>query len=189
MNEIGRRGLAALAMAMVLAAPCPPPALASEPARSGAERTLARIAALAGDWEGTYEWSGARTSKGELKATYSTTGNGSAVVESILMDGITVMTSVYHLDGADLRMTHYCAARNQPRLKALSLAEAAGHVKFGFIDVTNVTSPDQGYVDAVELRLGEEELGITFAFGGGAPRAVERIRLRRARGTQGDPGR
>jgi hypothetical protein len=51
------------------------------------------------------------------------TGNGSALVESLIMGGVPTMTTVYHLDEADLRMTHYCGAKNQPRLKAAK----AGH--------------------------------------------------------------
>src|SRR5262245_26894912 len=83
-------------------------------------RVLERLRGLAGDWEGSLEWSGARTGTGRVKASYSTTGYGSAVVENLYMgdDALPSMTSVYHLDGSDLRMTHYCGARNQPRLKA-----------------------------------------------------------------------
>jgi hypothetical protein len=43
---------------------------------------LAQIRALAGDWEGTFEWTGARSGAGNMSATYSLTGNGSAVVTS-----------------------------------------------------------------------------------------------------------
>ncbi len=76
-----------------------------------------QLKSLAGDWEGTYEWTGTGAG-GSMTATYSLSGNGSAVVETLTMGGVPGMTSVYHLDGADLRMTHFCAAQNQPRLKA-----------------------------------------------------------------------
>ena len=85
---------------------------------STSARALDQLKTLAGNWEGTFEWTGARTANGTMKAAYYTTGNGSAVVENLIMENATVMTSVYHLDVADLRMTHFCGAQNQPRLKA-----------------------------------------------------------------------
>jgi hypothetical protein len=63
---------------------------------------------LAGDWTGTFEWTGGRKDSGKMNATYYLTGNGSAVVENLTIGGLPSMTSVYHLDGSDLRMTHYC---------------------------------------------------------------------------------
>jgi hypothetical protein len=66
-------------------------------------RRGARAASRPGpEWEGSFEWIGARTATGTVNATYSETGNGSAVVENLAMDGVPAMTSVYHLDGADL---------------------------------------------------------------------------------------
>jgi hypothetical protein len=64
-----------------------------------------KLRGLSGDWEGTVAWSGQPPEK--VGAHYYTTGNGSAVVENLTND----MTSVYYLDGTDLRMTHFCAAR------------------------------------------------------------------------------
>lgn len=75
------------------------------------------IKGLVGQWEGTVEWSGARSDKGQMGATYQQAGNGSAVVETLSIASEPLMTSVYHLDGPDLRMTHYCAAGNQPRFR------------------------------------------------------------------------
>ena len=50
-----------------------------------------------------------------MNATYYVTGNSSAVVENLINESTPVMTSVYHLDGRDLRMTHFCGAQNQPK--------------------------------------------------------------------------
>src|SRR5947209_6734630 len=116
-----------------------------------AATTFAKLKSLVGDWEGTLEWTGARTGTGSMNASYYLTGNGSALVENLIMDGAPVMTSVYHLDGADLRMTHYCGAQNQPRLNAERIDAANGAVDFRFVDITNLQSPDAPHVHGLEL--------------------------------------
>jgi len=141
---------------------------------------FARLRALAGEWEGTFAWTGARTSTGAMNATYYLTGNGSALVENLTMAGVPTMTSVYHLDGADLRMTHYCGAGNQPRLKAEHIDNAQGIVDFGFIDATNLLSPDAPHVHGVELRfLDGDHFTLTFLFQSGSKESRERIALTR----------
>ena len=152
-------------------------------AETPAAAALARIAALAGDWAGTAEWTGARTGSYSLKARYYMTGMGSAVVEDLISEnGVPSMSSVYHLDGADLRMTHYCGTRNQPRLKASKIDSAAGAVDFAFVDVTNLVSPDAPHVTGLELRFGDEDhFTMTFLFEGGGKSSRERISLQRAR--------
>jgi hypothetical protein len=146
-----------------------------------AGKMLERLASLEGQWSGTLEWSGARTDKGTLQASYYVTGNGSAVVENLIMHGKPSMTSVYHLDGADLRMTHYCAARNQPRLKADKID--GDSARFAFIDVTNVGPQNKGHVEGATIRIVDaDNIVIEFVFQGGGPRAVETIKLRREPG-------
>lgn len=109
--------------------------------QEGASAALTQLRGLAGEWEGSYVWSGARTATGTMNVTYYETGNGSAVVENLTVDGVPSMTSVYHLDGADLRMTHYCGAQNQPRLRARTIDLAKGILDFDFVDATNLRSP------------------------------------------------
>jgi hypothetical protein len=147
----------------------------------GAE-ALASLRSLAGEWEGPLEWSGARTGTGTMSVSYSLTGNGSAVVENISdVGGATpAMTSVYHLDGADLRMTHYCGAENQPRLRAQHIDIAHGAIDFAFVDVTNLRSPGAPHVHGVEMRLMDpDHITLTFLFRSGGQESRERITLTR----------
>lgn len=144
---------------------------------------LARLAALAGDWEGSFEWIAGRTDRGAMNARYFTTGNGSAVVENLIQDGVPVMTTVYHTDGPDLRMTHYCAARNQPRLKASKIDLAEGVLDFVFVDATNLASPEAPHATGLEVRFGDaDHLTLMFTFESGGKASRERISLQRARG-------
>ncbi len=141
---------------------------------------LAQLRDLAGEWEGSFEWTGARTARGKVNATYAETANGSAVIENLAMNGVPSMTSVYHLDGADLRMTHYCAAQNQPRLKARQIALAKGVLDFDFVDATNLRSPDAPHVYGLEMRLlNVDHITLAFLFEGSGKRSKELIDLKR----------
>jgi hypothetical protein len=147
---------------------------------SAGARALNQLRTLAGNWEGTFEWTGARSGNGAMKASYYTTGNGSAVVENLVMESAPVMTSVYHLDGGDLRMTHFCAAQNQPRLKARQIDLAKGIIDFDFVDITNLPAPDAPHVRGLEMCLIDpNHLTITFLFQSGDKESRENIALKR----------
>jgi hypothetical protein len=139
-----------------------------------------KIRSLAGDREGSFECSGARTDKGKMDAGYYLPGNGSAVVENLLQDGKPMMTTVYHLDGPNLRLTHYCAAQNQPWLKAQRIDLAHNAVDFAFVDVTKMRSPDAPHVRGLEWRMVDaDHVKLTFLFEAGSKQSRETIQLRR----------
>lgn len=141
---------------------------------------LAQLRGLAGEWEGSLEWTGARTGTGKVNASYYETGNGSAVVENLAMNGVPSMTSVYHLDGADLRMTHFCAAQNQPRLRARQIDIAKGALDFDFVDGTSLPSADTPHVYGLEMRLLDaDHITLAFLFEAGGKRSREFIDLKR----------
>jgi hypothetical protein len=163
---------------LLLSAAAPPDAQ-----EGPATRMFERLKTLAGEWEGSFEWSEGRTGSGTLHVSYYLTGGGSALVENLVMGGVPTMTTVYHLDGSDLRMTHYCAARNQPRLKAVRFDEAQSSAEFTLVDVTGVGPKNPGHVEAFFVRLLDgDRLNLRFTFGGGPGRSgVENILVRRLR--------
>jgi hypothetical protein len=144
-------------------------------------KALDQIKALIGNWSGTFQWTGGRNDSGSMKATYYVTGNGSAVVENLMNESTPVMTSVYHLDGPDLRMTHFCGAQNQPRLKARRIdLDHHGAIDFEFVDATNLRSPDAPHVHGLEIRLIDpNHLTLTFLFQSGSVESREEINLKR----------
>lgn len=103
-----------------------------------------RLKSLVGTWE--YERDGERR-----EVVYSLTADGSALIERF-----TNMSSVYHLDGSDLRVTHYCGAKNQPRMKAYAYDPEKGVVSFDFVDVTNVAKPDDYHTREVRITFFNE---------------------------------
>jgi hypothetical protein len=90
-----------------------------------AKAAFARLKTLKGTWKSQINSDDqspdhkekAKHDGAEPPVVFSLTGAGSAVVETQFPGMGHEMVSVYHLDGDDLRMTHYCAAGNQPRVK------------------------------------------------------------------------
>ena len=143
-------------------------------------KALGQIKALIGNWSGTFQWTGGRNDSGSMNASYYVTGNGSAVVENLMNESTPVMTSVYHLDGGDLRMTHFCGVQNQPRLKARRIDPVHNAIDFEFVDATNLRSPDAPHVHGLEMRLIDpNHLTLTFLFQSGPVESREEINLKR----------
>ncbi len=143
-------------------------------AQTNANAVFDKFRALSGDWEGTVAWSGQPPSK--IGAHYHVTGNRSAVVEDLTND----MTSVYYLDGSDLRMTHFCAAQNQPRLKADSFGRNNNSITFSFVDITNLRSPSAGHVQGLDVEfLAPDHIKLQFHFVADGKERDELLDLRR----------
>jgi len=154
--------------------------LAQTSSAAKASTAFGKLASLAGEWEGTYAWSGGRNVSGKMDARYYATGHGSALVENLIQEGTPVMTTVYHMDGDDLRMTHFCAAQNQPRLKATAFDPDGNGVTFSFVDITNLRSPGAGHVHGLEVRfLDADHITLKFHFKGGDKDSDELVDLRR----------
>lgn len=104
-----------------------------------------KLKTLAGKWKGT----NADGQAGQV--TYQVLSGGSAVVEILAPEGEETMITVYHMDGNDLRLTHYCSAQNQPRLKATSVSPEGRVVSFAFVDATNLPSTSAGHIHNLEI--------------------------------------
>jgi hypothetical protein len=116
------------------------------PATITARDALARLKSLAGTWTGT-------AGGGPATVRYRLTGGGSAVVEELFPGTEHEMMSVYHLDGDDLRMTHYCAAGNQPRMKLDRAASSPGALVFAFDGGSNLDPAKDAHMHEGRLVL------------------------------------
>jgi hypothetical protein len=123
----------ALVVAGLMAGPVAGGADKAAPAGTDGASALARLKGLAGEWRGHI-----LTPDGPpVTVVYSVTGGGSTVEEKLFPGTPHEMVTMYHLDGADLVLTHYCAGGNQPRMKLIPSTDAA-ELRFDFTGGTNI---------------------------------------------------
>lgn len=104
-----------------------------------------KMKTLVGEWQGT-------TGSGKsVKLTYRVTSGGSVVMETLSPADEETMVSMYHLDGDRLLMTHYCAAGNQPRMRAGKVSADSRQIEFTYQDATNLPSPDTSHMRGLVL--------------------------------------
>ncbi len=104
-----------------------------------------KIKGMAGTWEMPGE-----DGKMMTAAVFSVSSNGSVVREIMFPGQSHEMTNLYHLDGASLVVTHYCAAGNQPRMRAQHM-DADGSINFTFDSVTNLKTPTTEYMGGLKV--------------------------------------
>ncbi|MCE9584649.1 MAG: hypothetical protein K8T20_19330 [Planctomycetes bacterium] len=79
-----------------------------------------------------------------------------SIVHATMMPGTPYeMTNVYHMDGPSVVMTHYCAAGNQPRMRATEAA--GGTIVFRADSVTNLRSADETYMGSMVLKIADAD--------------------------------
>jgi hypothetical protein len=126
-----------------------------QPAQDGlsARQVFAHFQGLAGAWRGrsTKGWTG--------EALFEVIAAGSVVVETSRFQAHPdeTMMTMYHLDGSTMLLTHYCVAKNQPRLEMSSLSEDGKKVTFRFRDGTNLASRNQGHMDSVVYQFEDQD--------------------------------
>ena len=111
-----------------------------------------RMKALAGVWEGTSDMS----KEGEkVRVEYRLSSGGSSIVETLFPGKPEEMVSVYYDNKGQLTMTHYCALRNQPRMK-LTNADAQ-NLNFMFVDGTNIDPKKDAYMRSLTISFVDKD--------------------------------
>jgi hypothetical protein len=140
---IRNRHAASLAMAMVVSLALPARADRARQRVVDADQAFERLKSLVGRWEG-------RSPRGgTARVTYELVSGGSVLVERFGSDDLPgggAMLTTYYLDGTHLMLTHYCLAKNQPRLRAERFDPARGELEFVFAGATNLTDPRAGHM-------------------------------------------
>lgn len=109
---------------------------------------------LAGDWTGGPDADG--NGALDMRVNYRVSSAGSAVVETLFPGQPHEMVTVYHLDGDDLTLTHYCALGNQPRLKA-SRDGWPREFHFTFAGGCNVEEGKGQYMGEARLKIIDDD--------------------------------
>ena len=105
-----------------------------------------KIKGLAGDWEGTAL--GQR-----VTANYKVMSAGSTVM--MVLPGHRPgeeMVTMFHTDNKNLMVTHYCSAKNQPRMRMVPTKDK-NVIRFEFMDATNLPTPGTGHMVGLTLKM------------------------------------
>jgi len=122
---------------------------AEEKAASTAVQQFEALKKLAGDW---VEIGKDGKPTGTVVSSIRVTSGGSAVHETIFPGTEKEMVTVYHLDGADLVLTHYCMLGNQPRMRAVP-GKDANQIPFKFVSAGNLKNPDEHHMHEATLTI------------------------------------
>lgn len=135
------------------------PAAAGEGAPSAAD-AFARLKELAGRWNATSP----NVPDGKFVVSWRATAGGSAVMETMFEGTPHEMISMYFLDGNALRMTHYCAAGNQPRMVYDPKRSSSSELAFSFDGGTGFDPRKDVHIH--EGRISFEEGGVRERWAG-----------------------
>jgi len=138
----------ALAAVLLAGATC----VAVHAAEKSAPAAAARFEALkklAGDW---VQLGPDGKATGVIASSIRVTAAGSVVQETLFPGSDHEMITMYHLDGADLVLTHYCALGNQPRMK-MEAGSDATHLRFHCVSTANLASADDMHMDRATITL------------------------------------
>jgi hypothetical protein len=115
-----------------------------------ADTAFDRLKTLVGEWE-------AKLPSGSvLKVSFRLFSGDSTLVETYGVGSNRETLTLFHKDGARVIATHYCGQGNQPRL-VLDAASTESRLSFGFLDVTNLATPQSSHLTALRIELGDAD--------------------------------
>ncbi len=121
-----------------------------------AKAAFTHLKTLTGTWKNKIGGDSEHEHPGDSRVTYRLTGAGSALVETDFPESDHEMVSVYHLDGEDLRLTHYCAAGNQPHLKLDRASSTPTRFVFVFDGGTNLDPAKDMHIHGMTMSFGKD---------------------------------
>ena len=149
--SVGLETAAGLGLASPSALAADPPATAPTKPQTPAQRAFERFKRLSGEWRG-------QSTKGWTDTSSFRAIAGGSCVLSMSFDAHPneSMATLFHMDGQHLMLTHYCIAKNQPRMAATEIGEDGRTVLFTFLDGLNIPTRDTGHMDKAFFRFVDE---------------------------------
>lgn len=130
-------------------------------APGGGAEAFEKLKSLVGHWEAD------KTNINKASLDIELTSGGTAVLEkSHMMDNgkVVVMTTLYYLDGGDVKLTHYCMAGNQPTMRG-TYSPDTGTLRFELVSISNLKTPDDGHMhDATYTFMDNDHFKTTWTF-------------------------
>jgi hypothetical protein len=117
---------------------------------TSAHALFERLKGLEGEWETAAP--NKLVPKGQVLLQYRLTGGGTALTELIAPGSPKEMLSVYHQDGEQLVMTHYCCMGNQPKMRAKA-GKDKQEIVFEFTGGTNLDPEKDGHIHGGRIRI------------------------------------
>ena len=114
--------------------------------------SLDTIKALAGDWVAADQ---ANDPDAPVQSSIRVTAGGSAVLETLFPGTEHEMLTIYHNDGEDLVLTHYCVLGNQPHYRACA-GETEHQLVYECQGGTNIRTADDSHMHEGSLTIVDE---------------------------------
>lgn len=108
----------------------------------GGTEAFEKLKSLVGHWETD------KTNMEKATLDLELTSGGTAVLEKFHMvegDKPVEMTTLYYLDGGEVKLTHYCMAGNQPTMRG-TYAPETKTLKFELVSISNLKTADDGHM-------------------------------------------
>ena len=121
-----------------------------------AKSAFTQLKTLSGTWQNKVSGTNEHEHANDTRVVYRLTGAGSALVETDFPESNHEMVSVYHLDGDDLRLTHYCAAGNQPHLRLDRTSSSPTKFVFVFDGGTNLDPAKDMHIHGMTITFGKD---------------------------------
>ncbi len=137
------------------------------------------LKAMEGTWVGTVQTNRSDEPR-ETKITFKVSAGGHSVIQTFAPGSPMEMFSVYHMDGDELLMTHYCAIGNAPKMK-FAASDEAGVVAFDFNGGTNMDPAKDAHAHEGTMRLLSPDRyeSRSVGFADGEPSLVQNFKMER----------
>mgnify|MGYP001559128827 FL=1 len=116
---------------------------------ASAQAQFERLKTLEGEWITVAEDGAAEAG---LTIRYHVASAGNTLVETMFPGTDEEMVTVYHKDGTDLVLTHFCAVGNQPQMRAQP-GESPDEIRFRFTGGANVDPDKSLYMSSLDVRF------------------------------------
>jgi len=144
------------------------------------------LKSLAGTWRGEPEGEGEAAGEehmGEVVHEIRVSAAGTVVMETMGPGTEHEMINMYHLDGDDLMLTHYCAAGNQPIMRLDRQRSTPSKLVFDFAGGTNMDPAADHHIHSATITLidGEHVESVWIPYSGGKQVGKMTFHLARSR--------